>query len=225
MPGMSNPQALNRYSYVLGNPLKYTDPSGHSSICMDGGDVCYDQEKRQWRGDINWGLWGPNYKIKDDPKPIEPAQIVADVIDGCNGIQACINGAMVWYYDELSYPLDQLIGNPPRRNPLGANELYFMEPAILMEMQNSVSTRFLQQMNVDPGYPYNYEPVYLDALQVEYADVYQDAISTSNLFSEAGTDTTEYLLDPKGGQTWVTKVVPEWIKVLRNKGYLPAGEK
>ncbi|HMS23086.1 MAG TPA: RHS repeat-associated core domain-containing protein, partial [Candidatus Levybacteria bacterium] len=24
-----NPQSLNRYSYVLNNPLKYTDPSGH----------------------------------------------------------------------------------------------------------------------------------------------------------------------------------------------------
>jgi len=28
--GPSNPQSLNRYSYVQNNPLKYTDPSGHS---------------------------------------------------------------------------------------------------------------------------------------------------------------------------------------------------
>jgi hypothetical protein len=28
--GPSNPQALNRYAYVLNNPLKYTDPNGHS---------------------------------------------------------------------------------------------------------------------------------------------------------------------------------------------------
>ncbi|MFV9502973.1 MAG: RHS repeat-associated core domain-containing protein [Oscillochloridaceae bacterium umkhey_bin13] len=27
--GPMNPQALNRYAYVLNNPLKYTDPSGH----------------------------------------------------------------------------------------------------------------------------------------------------------------------------------------------------
>ncbi|MBU1879441.1 MAG: hypothetical protein KJ734_10870 [Chloroflexi bacterium] len=29
VPGAGNPQALNRYSYVLNNPLKYTDPTGN----------------------------------------------------------------------------------------------------------------------------------------------------------------------------------------------------
>ena len=36
VPGAGNPQALNRYSFVLGNPLKYTDPSGHDP-CAGGG--------------------------------------------------------------------------------------------------------------------------------------------------------------------------------------------
>ena len=31
VPGAGNPQALNRYAYTLGNPLRYTDPSGHYS--------------------------------------------------------------------------------------------------------------------------------------------------------------------------------------------------
>ena len=30
--GPGNPQALNRYSYVLNNPLRYTDPMGHGLI-------------------------------------------------------------------------------------------------------------------------------------------------------------------------------------------------
>ena len=29
IPGASNPQAYDRYSYVFNNPVKYTDPSGH----------------------------------------------------------------------------------------------------------------------------------------------------------------------------------------------------
>jgi RHS repeat-associated protein len=30
--GPLNPQALNRYSYVLNNPLRYTDPTGHNPV-------------------------------------------------------------------------------------------------------------------------------------------------------------------------------------------------
>jgi hypothetical protein len=30
--GPNNPQALNRYSYTLNNPVRYTDPSGHVTI-------------------------------------------------------------------------------------------------------------------------------------------------------------------------------------------------
>ena len=37
VPGAGNPQAFNRYSYSLSNPINYTDPSGHYA-CGDGED-------------------------------------------------------------------------------------------------------------------------------------------------------------------------------------------
>src|SRR5207247_9897905 len=41
VPGPGNPQALNRYSYVLNNPLTHTDPTGHCVPDVNcPGDYC-----------------------------------------------------------------------------------------------------------------------------------------------------------------------------------------
>jgi len=45
VPEPGNPQALNRYSYVLNNPLRYNDPSGHAfSECGLEGNECVGEE-------------------------------------------------------------------------------------------------------------------------------------------------------------------------------------
>jgi len=41
VPDPANPQSLNRYSYTLGNPLRYRDPSGHA-YCPAGSIHCID---------------------------------------------------------------------------------------------------------------------------------------------------------------------------------------
>jgi len=40
VPNPANPQSLNRYAYVLNNPLRYTDPTGHSNQCAVAGEGC-----------------------------------------------------------------------------------------------------------------------------------------------------------------------------------------
>ena len=46
MPEPGNPQSLNRYSYVLNNPLRYTDPSGGAYEQTAGFDP--------WKWDPEW---------------------------------------------------------------------------------------------------------------------------------------------------------------------------
>jgi RHS repeat-associated protein len=63
VPDPQNPQNFNRYAYVLNNPLKYSDPSGHCppSICHDEHGRPLDQYHRYGdREDSPIGLFDPN---------------------------------------------------------------------------------------------------------------------------------------------------------------------
>ena len=40
VPGAGKSQNLNRYAYVLNNPLRYTDPTGHMVACGIAGEDC-----------------------------------------------------------------------------------------------------------------------------------------------------------------------------------------
>ena len=50
VPNPGDSQALNRYMYVLGNPLKYNDPSGHAA-CAAGDRACWENE---WTWKDRW---------------------------------------------------------------------------------------------------------------------------------------------------------------------------
>jgi hypothetical protein len=66
VPEPGSPQSLNRYSYTIGNPLKYTDPTGHKEDgeCGLNGQDCIDVS----------GLWDPSWpQFVDDPEAAEQA--------------------------------------------------------------------------------------------------------------------------------------------------------
>ncbi len=68
VPDPFNPQSLNRYSYCLNNPLKYVDPSGHSTDIDDWYCAGYVDGVPLWRpksrdsGITYGGQYFPSYR-------------------------------------------------------------------------------------------------------------------------------------------------------------------
>ena len=79
IPNPANPQSLNRYSYCLNNPLRYTDPSGHDPSIA----ACTDTNGINWGYNSATGI--PNvflYPVLDffglvDPVPAMGAPAIA----------------------------------------------------------------------------------------------------------------------------------------------------
>ncbi|HLO32463.1 MAG TPA: RHS repeat-associated core domain-containing protein [Anaerolineales bacterium] len=44
VPGYTNPQNLNRFSYTVNNPIRYTDPTGHWNDPGCGSPICNDTQ-------------------------------------------------------------------------------------------------------------------------------------------------------------------------------------
>ncbi len=89
VPGAGNPQALNRYSYALGNPLKYIDPTGHWS----------EEELAKTLGDDWYDFYfGQEGIVKDRPKLLEFLR--AKNIDDPANLK--IVGELMWTMRRLS---------------------------------------------------------------------------------------------------------------------------
>lgn len=74
VPGPTSPQAFNRYSYTLNNPVRYTDPSGHA--CVDGTSYCVDPISGQTSGsltDYDDTYTGGNDNDEDEEETVEPS--------------------------------------------------------------------------------------------------------------------------------------------------------
>jgi RHS repeat-associated protein len=66
VPDFSNPQSLNRYSYVLNNPLRYIDPTGHNEADGTGEAM-----------DTGWTNYGESDTSEENPLTYV-AQVVLD---------------------------------------------------------------------------------------------------------------------------------------------------
>jgi hypothetical protein len=66
----SNPQAWDRYTYTLNNPLKYTDPSGHDVDCGlgDTSNYCINRSRIKL-------MWDPKQPFYGDKKAAEEAYL------------------------------------------------------------------------------------------------------------------------------------------------------
>ena len=59
VPDYADPQSLNRYSYVLNNPLRYTDPTGQWPEWLENAVECVSNGLDCIRHPItSWGAWG-----------------------------------------------------------------------------------------------------------------------------------------------------------------------
>jgi RHS repeat-associated protein len=110
VPGAGNPQAFNRYSYVLGNPLKYIDPSGHGQCqtkedCADMGTTPMGTGGSGGgsTGGGGGGGGGGHHDDLPDPNPscVGCEGYEQDAVD-CS-IQACIGVPDYWDLN-LSHP-------------------------------------------------------------------------------------------------------------------------
>ena len=81
VPDPGNPQSLNRYAYVLGNPLRLVDPSGHKYCdSFDANGRCVSENEAFW---VRFrGGWGGDYMVAVQSGAEKVGTALADALNG-----------------------------------------------------------------------------------------------------------------------------------------------
>lgn len=100
IPDYTDPQSLNRYSYVKNNPLMYVDPTGNFEVSVGWGD-------KNWTWNSDWvdGLFSNNSQhfttIAPTPPPAPPGVNVNDNIAIAKDYSWLNPGALVAFYQNV----------------------------------------------------------------------------------------------------------------------------
>jgi RHS repeat-associated protein len=97
VPGAGNPQAFNRYSYSLSNPLKYIDPSGHDPCTAVAGTYEPDCGVDGWKLPVR----PPKRRLPSSP-PIGTNEYGATALQGLWALQNA-TGATLTPQDFLAF--------------------------------------------------------------------------------------------------------------------------
>jgi RHS repeat-associated protein len=126
VPEPGNPQSLNRYAYVLNNPLKYTDPTGH---CEENDNYCWSLIEQLQNA---YGIYASdNWAVKELEVVIQAVREIALKLGNGNldlgqaVFRELFNGTRFNRVDAEGVPIAEWVIGPHRAMTGPTGEVFF----------------------------------------------------------------------------------------------------